>query len=53
MKEEDIRKRELFDKYLEIVARDIVDNFDFNSLKEDETQNIIICLECGKEFERG
>ena len=31
MKEEDIRKRELFDKYLEIVARDIVDNFDFNS----------------------
>lgn len=51
MKEEDIRKRDIFNKYLELVAKDVNDFFDFKSFVSIE------CPACGNnkfsfEFEK-
>jgi SAM-dependent methyltransferase/ribosomal protein S27E len=51
MKEEEIRKREVFNRYLELVEKDVKEFFDFNSFVQ------INCPACGgdsfiKEFEK-
>jgi SAM-dependent methyltransferase len=43
MKEEEIRKREVFNKYLELVGKDVRDFFDFKSFVE------ISCPACGSD----
>lgn len=66
MKEEDIRKRDVFDKYLELVEKDVKDLFDFGTFRHDncpachssETTyeftkigfSYVICKKCGTLF---